>query len=90
MNFTMVPLEIAGVHMVKLGEGLVFPLDSLPQDLKTRWRIALKHIEKGDDVSGALKAMTREAVEALWPQIMMRAVHSAPRSTPFGQDAARE
>jgi hypothetical protein len=80
MNFTMRPVTEEGVRKVKLGEGLVFSVDALPPDLRRRWDIACAHIERGDNVAGALKAMTREAVEHLWPQIMTRVAHLTPHS----------
>ena len=64
MNFTMRPVTEEGVRKIKLGEGLVFSVDALPPDLRRRWDIACAHIERGDNVAGALKAMTREAVGA--------------------------
>jgi hypothetical protein len=81
MNYTMRPItEADGTRKVSLGEGLVFPLDSLPPDLKRRWSVAMSHLERGNNISGAIKAMTREALEALWPDIMARVAHKAPQS----------
>jgi hypothetical protein len=75
MNFSMRPVTEDGIRKVSLGNGLVFPLDQLPPDLRQRWDICCAHIERGDNVAGAIKALTRECVEALWPQIVMRTTH---------------
>jgi hypothetical protein len=81
---TMRPVEAAdGTRMIKLGEGLVFPVDALssaPNDLRRRWDVCCSHIERGDDVSGALKVLTRETTEHLWSAIMMRVAHLGPQS----------
>ena len=80
MKFTMRPIVENGVRKFTLGNGLVFACDQLPPDLRRRWDIAMAHVEKGDNVSGAIKAMTREAVEHLWPSIMARIAHLTPRT----------
>jgi hypothetical protein len=80
MKFTMRPITEDGVRKFTLGAGLVFACDQLPPDLRRRFDVACAHIEKGDNVAGALKAMTREAIEHLWPQIMTRIAHLTPRS----------
>jgi hypothetical protein len=80
MKFTMRPIEEGGIRKLSLGNGLEFPLDALSPDLRRRWDVLCAHMERGDDVSGALKAMTRETVELLWPQIVMRAAHRTPHS----------
>jgi hypothetical protein len=77
---TMRPIEEDGIRKVWLGDGLEFPVDALPIDLRVKWDIACARIEKGEDMSGALKAITREALAALWPQILMRTAHRNPQT----------
>jgi hypothetical protein len=90
MNFSMRPVVEDGIRKVSLGNGLVFALDVLPNELRRRYDVLCAHIERGDNVAGAIKAMTREMVEALWPQIMMRAAQRGPRSAlDIGQDEAQ-
>jgi hypothetical protein len=83
----MRPIVEDGIRKVSLGSGLIFALDELPSDLRRRWDVAMAHLERGDNVSGAITAMTREAIEFLWPKISMRVVQRAPRSVlDIGQD----
>jgi hypothetical protein len=80
---TMRPIEEDGIRKFSLGKGLTFPVDALnaaPNDLRRRWDICCAHIEKGHDVSGALKVLTRETTEHLWSSIMMRVAHLGPQS----------
>jgi hypothetical protein len=70
---SMRPVVEDGIRKISFGNGLVFALDQLPADVRQRWDICCAHIERGDNVSGAIKALTREAIEALWPDIVMRA-----------------
>jgi hypothetical protein len=89
MNFTMRVIEEDGTRKISLGTGLVFPLDALPHDLRRRIDIATAHIQKGDDMRSAMRAMTREAVEHLWGDIMLRVAHRGPKSVcDIGQDNA--
>jgi hypothetical protein len=83
VNITMRPIEEDGVRKFTLGKGLTFPVDALnaaPNDLRRRWDICCAHIERGHDVSGALKVLTRETTEHLWSSIMMRVAHLGPQS----------
>jgi hypothetical protein len=84
MNYTMRPItEADGTRKFTLGKGLTFPVDALssaPNDLRRRWDVCCAHIERGHDVSGALKALTRETTEHLWSSIMMRVAHQGPQS----------
>jgi hypothetical protein len=83
MNFTMRPITENGVRKFTLGNGLDFAVDVLntaPNDLRRRWDVAMSHLERGDNVSDAIKVLTRETVEHLWNEIVMRAAHRAPRS----------
>jgi hypothetical protein len=80
---TMRPIEEDGIKKFTLGTGLVFPVDALnnaPNDLRRRWDVCCSHIERGDDVAGALRVLTRETTEHLWSDIMMRVAHAGPRS----------
>jgi hypothetical protein len=89
MNFSMRPVVEDGIRKVSLGTGLTFAVDTLPQDLRRRFDVLCAHIERGDNVAGAVRAMTREMVEHYWPTIMMRTAQRGPKSAlDIGQDEA--
>ena len=70
MKFTMRPIVENGVRKFTLGNGLVFACRcQLPPERSSphAGTFACAHIERGDNVSGAFKVMTREAIEHLWP-----------------------
>jgi hypothetical protein len=77
----MRPIEENGVRKVDLN-GQTFNVDELsdaPNDLKRRWDVCCAHIERGDDMSGAIKVLTREALEHFWSKILMRSAHANPQ-----------
>jgi hypothetical protein len=78
---TMRPVEDErGFRKFALGD-VEFSVDVLPPELRIKWDILCQRIEAGEnDLSGALKAVTRQVTEAIGPEILFRAAHRNPQT----------
>jgi hypothetical protein len=67
------------VCMIKLGPGVMVPIDRLPHPLRVKWDQCHAKMASGEDVRRPLKALRREIQEALGPELLLRAaqVHGA-------------
>jgi hypothetical protein len=69
------------IAMVKLGPGLVVPIDRLTPELRRRWDQAQCRRANGEDMSRTIRAIVDEAKATLGAELVLRAAHRAgPRT----------
>jgi hypothetical protein len=75
------PLNGAIYEMIKLGPGLMIPVDRLTPALRRRWDEAHARRQNGEDTSGAIKTIIRDVQTEMGPELLLRAAHKAgPKS----------